>query len=256
VQFAAIDGQQVFALLDVDAGQGERRGQAGGPVLPAEDFGDAVAAVFDLVVGAQQAGLGAVVGLVRPVDEHVADGDFAQHLGGEIGELGARGEAVEIRLVFGLDLGNAEAVGVGIVEEVALDAPGFVVDLPPLGAGIDDGFQIAQVQGLPGSVVAGLQIVGRGDGPAALARVEHLGAVAETVKASTFAEHDSGWRFSRVKRQMARMPGPPPSLLERPKGEVSQPDRGRRFCPRRCRRSCAPEWAGRGCGRRSFRGRP
>ena len=58
VQFAAVDGEQVFALLDVDAGQGERRGQAGGPVLPAEDFGDAVAAVFDLVVGAQQAGLG------------------------------------------------------------------------------------------------------------------------------------------------------------------------------------------------------
>jgi hypothetical protein len=47
VQFAAVDGEQVFALLDVDAGQGERRGQAGRPVLPAEDFGDAVAAVFD-----------------------------------------------------------------------------------------------------------------------------------------------------------------------------------------------------------------
>jgi hypothetical protein len=66
VQLAAVDGQQVFALVDVDAGQGQRRGQAGGPVLPAEDFGDAVAAVLDLVVGAQQAGLGeSVAGRAR-----------------------------------------------------------------------------------------------------------------------------------------------------------------------------------------------
>jgi hypothetical protein len=98
--------------------------------------------------------------LAGPADEHVADGDLAQHLGGEIGELGARGEAVEVGLVAGLDLGNAQAVGVGVVEEVALDAPGFVVDLPPLGAGIDDGFNPPRFRGLPGARVAGLQVVG------------------------------------------------------------------------------------------------
>jgi hypothetical protein len=75
--------------------------------------------------------------VVRPAHKHVADGDLAQHLRREIGELGPRGQPVEIGLVLGLDLGNAQAVGVRVVEEVALDAPGLVVDLPPLGAGIE-----------------------------------------------------------------------------------------------------------------------
>src|SRR5208283_1324212 len=68
-------------------------------------------------------------------------------------------------------------MGVWVVEEVAFDAPGFVVDLLPLGTGIDDGFQAAQVEGLAGAIVAGLQVVGGGDGPSALAGIEHLGAV-------------------------------------------------------------------------------
>ncbi len=61
MEFAAIDGEQVVAFLDVDAGQSERRGETRGPVLPAEDFRDAIAAVFNLVVSAEQAGFGAVV---------------------------------------------------------------------------------------------------------------------------------------------------------------------------------------------------
>jgi len=145
VQLAAIDGEQVFALSDVNAGEGERRGQAGSPVLPAQNSGDAVAAVFSFVVGAEESGF--CIRVVRPrrVDEHVADGDFTQHLCREIGEFGARGEAVEIRLVPGLDLGNAQAVGVGIVEKVALDTPSLIEHLLPLGAGVDDGFAEAMV---------------------------------------------------------------------------------------------------------------
>ena len=150
MQLAAVNGKEVFAFLDVNAGESERGGQAGSPVLAAEDFSDAVAAVFDLVVGAEEAGFGIVVVVTRPADKHVADGDFAQHFDVEVSELGARGEAIEVGLVFGFDFGNREAVGVGVVEEVALDAPGFVVDLTPLGAGIDDGFQAAEVEGLSG----------------------------------------------------------------------------------------------------------
>jgi hypothetical protein len=193
VELAAVDGQKVLALLDINAGQGERGGEAGGPVLAAEDLGDAIAAVFDLVVRAEQAGRGAVLGRVRPADEHVADGELAQHLRGEIGELVARCETIEIGLVAGLDLGNAEAVGVGVVEEVALDAPGFVVDLAPLGAGIDDGFKAAEVEGLAGRGVSGLEIVGGGDGPGVMALIEHLGAVGGDDEVVQIAEDGFGF---------------------------------------------------------------
>jgi hypothetical protein len=134
VKVASVNGEQVLALLDVDARQGKRRGEAGGPVLAAEDFGDLIAVVIDGVIGAQEADLGRVVRVIGTADEHVADGDFAEHFRGKVGEFGARGEVVEVGLVFCLDFGDAEAVGVGVVEEVALDAPGFVVDLTPLGA--------------------------------------------------------------------------------------------------------------------------
>ena len=81
-------------------------------------------------------------------------------------------------------------MGVGVIEEIALDAPGFVVDLTPLGAGIDGGLHGPEVQRLAGIVIAGLQIVGRGDGPAALAGVEHLGAVMRNREMVQVAEHD------------------------------------------------------------------
>ena len=58
VQFAAVDGEQILAFLDVDAGQGERRSETGSPVLAAENFRDAIAAVLNFVVGAKQAGFG------------------------------------------------------------------------------------------------------------------------------------------------------------------------------------------------------
>ena len=74
-----------------------------------------------------------------PRDEHVADLDFAEHFVAEVGELAARGEAGEVGLIFGFDFVDVEAVEMGIVEEVALDAPGFAVHLASLGAGIDDG---------------------------------------------------------------------------------------------------------------------
>jgi len=64
-----------------------------------------------------------------------------------------------------------------VVEEIALDAPGLVVDLTPLGAGIDDGFKAAQVKRLAGRVVFGFQAVGRGNGPGVVALIHHLGAV-------------------------------------------------------------------------------
>src|SRR6202034_1351464 len=73
----AADGEQIFARLDVDAGLGERRLEMRVPVFATVDFLEAVAAVFDGVVGAEQAD--ADVGsfwLRAPAHEHVADGNI------------------------------------------------------------------------------------------------------------------------------------------------------------------------------------
>ena len=80
VQFAAVDGEQVVALDDVDAGQGQRRGQRRSPVLTVVDLGELVAIVLDRVVGAEQPGLRRIRRSMRTAHEHVADLNFAQHL--------------------------------------------------------------------------------------------------------------------------------------------------------------------------------
>ena len=50
-----VDGEQILPCLDVDARLGERRAQLGIPIEAAEDFREAIAAVLDFVVGAEQA---------------------------------------------------------------------------------------------------------------------------------------------------------------------------------------------------------
>ncbi len=55
VQIAAVHGENVISGLDVDAGLGQRSLRAGIPVLPVVDFGNAIAAIFQAVVGAEQA---------------------------------------------------------------------------------------------------------------------------------------------------------------------------------------------------------
>ena len=145
--------------------------------MAAEDFHNAVTPVFDFVVRAEQAGFWRGVVRARTSYKHMAYVDLTKHLGREIGEFRARGEAIEVGLVFGLDFGNAEPVGVGVVEKVAFDPPRFEIDLPPACARIDRRFHTAQVERLAWVVVAGLQIVGRSDGPAVVALIEHLRSV-------------------------------------------------------------------------------
>ena len=50
-------------------------------------------------------------------------------------------------------------MGVGIVEEITLDAPNFVIDLTPFGDGVDAGLEIGHLQRV---AIGGLQ--GRGGG--------------------------------------------------------------------------------------------
>src|SRR5208337_1166914 len=108
------------------------------PVFTIVDFGDAVAAVLQAIVRAQQPAFYLL--RLRPLaasHKHVADRQFAQALVKQISKLIARRNSVEIRLVLLLCLGEIEAVVVRIVEEVALNPPSLVIDLLPHGAGLD-----------------------------------------------------------------------------------------------------------------------
>ena len=162
VQIAAVDGEQILAFLHIDAGLGERGVQSGIPVFAVVDVGETVTVVVDGVVGAEEAGVRRVIGFAGTANEHVADGDFAEHFFEEVIQLVARADAVKVRLVALLDFRDVEAVVVGVVEEIALDAPGFAIHLAILGAGIDVGLETAEVERLTGLF---LHVVRGGDEP-------------------------------------------------------------------------------------------
>ena len=137
-QLAAVDGQQVIARRDVDPRLGQRRAQVGIPVLAVVDPGETVAPVFDRVIRAQQAGRHAVhFGQVAAADSQVADLDPAQHLGEKIVQVAAGDDVPEERLVAFLGRRQVVAVALGVVEELALDAPDLVEHLPPLRPRVD-----------------------------------------------------------------------------------------------------------------------
>ena len=95
----AVDGEQIFACDDIDAGLRERRVELRIPVLAVVNAREAVAAVFDFVIRAEKADLQRLhFRNVAAADEHVADIDFAKHLREEVIQIVARGDAVEIRL--------------------------------------------------------------------------------------------------------------------------------------------------------------
>ena len=108
------------------------------PVLAVVDAREPVAAVFERVVGAEQAGLHLLrFGTVAAEDEHVPDGHLAERFREDIVQVPPRPEILEIRLISLLRGLQVETVVTGIVEEVALDSPGLAVHLFPLGARID-----------------------------------------------------------------------------------------------------------------------
>ena len=55
LEIVAVDGEQILPCFDVDARLGQRRAQLRIPIEAAEDFREAIAAVFDFVVGAEEA---------------------------------------------------------------------------------------------------------------------------------------------------------------------------------------------------------
>src|SRR5205085_430114 len=82
-----------------------------------------------------------------------------------------------------------EAVVVRVVEEVALDAPDFVVHLPPLCARVNLHGQVVQLQ----SALAGLgRLRRRGDEPLLAATEENLLAVVRNVERGDSVEKAVG----------------------------------------------------------------
>src|SRR5208282_1091540 len=181
VQIAAVDGKDVISGLDVDAGLGERSLVAGIPVFSVVNLGDSVTIIFETIVGAEQAASQLLrFGGFATADEHVTDCDLAEAFLEKISKFGARGDAVEVRRVFLLSLVEIEAVIVRIVEKIAFDAPGLVVDLFPHSAGLDVDFPAIELEraetGLGRATAAGSVVDGRSDPGVALA-VENFFAV-------------------------------------------------------------------------------
>ena len=81
MQFAAVYGENVVACFDVDPGLREWRLQTGIPVFAIVDFGDAVAAVLQTIVRAQQPTFYLLRSpAARRLHKHVADCHFAETL--------------------------------------------------------------------------------------------------------------------------------------------------------------------------------
>jgi len=105
----------------------------------------------------------------------VPDTHLAEHFFHEIGEVGAGAEFVDVRGVLLFCGGDVETMEVRIVEEFALDAPGFAVDLLPLGLGIDVKTHVGHLE----HALVGLDVFVRcGDEPLVAGQLhQHLFAI-------------------------------------------------------------------------------
>ena len=98
----------------------------------------------------------------------MADRHLAQALLKQIGKFVAGRDAVKVGRVFLLHLLDVESVIVRVIEEIALDAPGFVIDLLPHGAGLNVDFpsiEFERTKARLGRARSGRTIVNRSGGP-------------------------------------------------------------------------------------------
>ena len=102
----------------------------------------------DFVIGAEEAGLHVFdFGCIAAAGYHVADHEVAEHFLEEVSEIFARGYVAEVGLVLLLGFLEVQAVGVAVVEPVALDVPGFAVHLFPFLDGVDADLDAAGFEG-------------------------------------------------------------------------------------------------------------
>ncbi len=134
----AVDGQEVVALLDVDAGLPQRVAGVHVPGRPLADALDPVGAVGQLPVHAEHAdGLAGLVLHVAAEVVGVADVELRDHLPDDVAQVLAGHAVVEHLLVVRPHGRPVHAVHVGDVEVVALEPPRLDEELPPLLARVD-----------------------------------------------------------------------------------------------------------------------
>ena len=127
--------------LHVHARLGQRRAQLRGPVQAAVDLLEAVAAVLDLVVGAEQAararssargGTSPPATWLWPTASSLGIHWMTRFRSPRVRQVGQERARTSSRIAF-----QSTPCMSGVVEVVAVDAPGLVEDLRPLGARID-----------------------------------------------------------------------------------------------------------------------
>src|SRR5207302_941849 len=118
------------------------------PVQAAVDLLEAIPPIGYLIVRAEQPARHrfALVAALAGDRATVADRQLAEHPTQNAIEVAARRQVRQEGLVLPLDRLPVGPVHVRIVEVVAIDAPGLVKDLPPLGPRLDADFDRRDVQ--------------------------------------------------------------------------------------------------------------
>ena len=147
VNIRAIDFEQIVSRFDVHSRLRQRGAQIRIPIFSVEDAREAKASIFNFVIRAKQADLH--LGRFRHISakyKHVADGYFAEHFRKEMIQIGATAGGFYIRRVFLFGCGNIQTMKVRVVQEVAFDAPHFVVHLCPLRARVGVNLHVVEFQ--------------------------------------------------------------------------------------------------------------
>ena len=193
-QRTTVDGQQVFARLDVQARLRQRRAQGRIPVQAAIHLLEAVMAVAHFVIGAQQAArhflrLDKIVAAAAAM---VAHSQFAAHPLNQAVQVCAAGQLGQehgVLVTHGLPV---HAMHARIIEIVAVDAPHFIENLRPLGARI--GFHFDGVD-LDLALPRRQQLArGGAHGPVVLLPVQQLLAIGRHFEIIGFGHH--GFRLA------------------------------------------------------------
>ena len=160
----AVDVRDEVAHLDVDAGPAKRRQLVGQIGIARVDVRDAVAAGRGVAGRSRPERCRRDVVFARPlvaaVDEDVQRRQLAHHLGQDVGELGAIGDAIHQRRVLRAHGRPVHAVHLAVVEVVALEAPGFGEHLTPLVARVEPELPVASGQHLLGQLGCGRRLGG------------------------------------------------------------------------------------------------
>jgi hypothetical protein len=146
-QWAAVDGEDVVALADIDPRRIERRARFFRRVVAAIDLANPIEAVDHVVVSAEEScgGSGSLWNIAAGRGD-VRDSELAIHLADEGIQVAACRDVSQLGLVPPLHSRPIESTHGGIEEVVAQHAPGLVENLLPLGAGVELHLEVGELQ--------------------------------------------------------------------------------------------------------------